>query len=183
MPPFMQNAGPFRPGFPAGPQGLGMQGPPQSPAQMAQPPAPQGLQQQQSGPDIMNTLFPPLPSQGGIAAVEQQLQYLTMNQHAQAPAVTGAQLQALLQQAQYQAARDAAGPTGAPAAEVGGTTAGAVDDAERAAQKAAGEQLIRNVEQRIQEHEMLEQKRKAKAAKIAALVSPAFSSNATTLQC
>jgi DNA topoisomerase 2-associated protein PAT1 len=119
---------------------------------------------------MMNTLFPPLPSQGGIAAVEQQVQYLTMNQHAQPPAITGAQLQALLQQAQYQAARESAGASSG-AAGVEGAASSAADVAERAAQKAAGEQLIRNVEQRIQEHEMFEQKRKAKAAKIAALVS------------
>lgn len=140
--------------------------------------APQMLQQQQQqqqrdGSAMMNTLFPPLPSQGGIAAVEQQLQFLTMNQHAQHPSLTGAQLHALLQQAQYQASREAAAPVpGAVAAEGGdkGSAAGP-DEAVRAAQKAAGEQLIRNVEQRILEHEMIEQKRKSKANKIASMVS------------
>lgn len=85
------------------------------------------------------------------------MQYLSMNQHTQHPSLVGAQLQALLQQAQIQAQKEA----------------GATEPAEQTEgqkQAAAGEELIRNVETRIREHEMMEAKRKSKAAKIASMV-------------
>ncbi|GAA5827985.1 hypothetical protein JCM11251_005678 [Rhodosporidiobolus azoricus] len=131
------------------------------------------------GKDLMSTLFPPLPSQqqGGppsVATVEQQLQYLTMNQHQQHPSLTGAQLQALLQQAHAQAssagvaasAVGGAGP-GAGADEKGGQgEEGGEEEKER---KKAAEELVRKVEERIMEHERMEEGRKRKAAKIAAM--------------
>ncbi|KAK4704468.1 hypothetical protein P7C70_g1747, partial [Phenoliferia sp. Uapishka_3] len=108
-------------------------------------------------PGGVGTLFPPLPSQKQRpVTVEQQLQYLSINQHAQHPSLTGAQLQALLQQAQIQAAEASAGDV-----------EGGEEKTEKEMQAAAGEELIRSVEKRIQEHEMMEQKRKRKASKIA----------------
>lgn len=152
---------PRGPGMPPGmnlPPGMGMpMGIPGMPGMMGMP-----------GPGMMMlpggvaTLFPPLPSQQQKpASVEQQLQYLTLNQHAQHPSLTGAQLQALLQQAQIQAAE-------AVVSHEEGEPEGEQTDKER--QTAAGEELIRNVERRIQEHEMMEQKRKRKATKIASFV-------------
>lgn len=128
--------------------------------------APQSMQQQMPPPvplnSMLTTLFPPLPSQATPVTVEQQLQYLTMNQHAQHPLQTGAQLQALLQQAHSQA-----------------SASGAAKDVEGAAsdQVLAGEELIRSVEARIREHEMLEQGRKRKAHKIASMVRPSVSAS------
>ncbi|GAA5878919.1 hypothetical protein JCM1840_000840 [Sporobolomyces johnsonii] len=112
-------------------------------------------------PNLMATLFPPLPSQqgqGSIASVEQQLQYLVLNQHAQHPSLTSAQLQALLQQAHAHAAREQAAVEGAVEGET------AEQDKAR-----AGDELIRKVEMRIMEHELAEQKRKKKAMKIASM--------------
>ncbi|KAK4052854.1 DNA topoisomerase 2-associated protein pat1 [Microbotryomycetes sp. JL221] len=114
--------------------------------------------QQASGTDV-GALFPPLPSQATVAALEQQLHYLTMNQHAQHPSLTNAQLQALLRQAQSQATRGVAFEGNETQSEAG-------NDSQF---KQASEQLIRNVEQRIREHEDLERRRKLKAAKIASM--------------
>ncbi|GAA5939285.1 hypothetical protein JCM1841_004845 [Sporobolomyces salmonicolor] len=112
-------------------------------------------------PNLMATLFPPLPSQQGqssIASVEQQLQYLVLNQHAQHPSLTSAQLQALLQQAHVHAAREQAAGEGAAEGET-----------EEQDKARAGDELIRKVEMRIMEHELAEQKRKKKAMKIASM--------------
>ncbi|SCZ91426.1 BZ3500_MvSof-1268-A1-R1_Chr1-2g01401 [Microbotryum saponariae] len=157
---------PFGPGMPMPPPH--MLGPGQSPSLPAQMLPPRGadtpFQGPPGAPPMMNTLFPPLPSQaGGLALVEQQLQFLTMNQHAQHPSLTSAQLQSLLQQAHSQANTETAA---APVGEKGDTVEG-----DEELKKKAGEDLIKVVEQRILEHEMLEQKRKRKAMKIAAMVS------------
>ncbi|SCV68000.1 BQ2448_121 [Microbotryum intermedium] len=161
MPPFGPGPGrmPMSPPY--------MLGPGQSPSMQAQTLPPQGagtlFQGPPGAPPMMNTLFPPLPPQaGGLTLVEQQLQFLNMNQHAQHPSLTSAQLQSLLQQAHSQASTEAAGPAG----EKGDAVEG-----DEEAKKKAGEDLIKVVEQRIMEHEMLEQKRKRKAMKIAAMVS------------
>lgn len=96
--------------------------------------------------NMLTTLFPPLPSQQAPPpTVEQQLEYLSMNQN-QHPSLTGAHLQSLLHQAHNQAQLE----------------------------PVAGEDLIRSVEARIREHEMLEHKRKRKAAKIASMVRDTF---------
>ncbi|KDE03800.1 hypothetical protein, variant [Microbotryum lychnidis-dioicae p1A1 Lamole] len=155
---------PFGPGMPMPPPH--MLGPGQSPSLPAQMLPPRGagtpFQGPPGAPPMMNTLFPPLPSQaGGLALVEQQLQFLTMNQHAQHPSLTSAQLQSLLQQAHSQANTETAA---APVGEKGDTVEG-----DEELKKKAGEDLIKVVEQRILEHEMLEQKRKRKAMKIAAM--------------
>lgn len=130
----------------------------QMPPQMLPPhlhPSQQGRQSplQPLQNNMINTLFPPLPSQQNVPVplltIEQQLQHLTMLQHGQHPSLTAAQLQGLLQQAQI---------------------ATSVSEA-KSEQAKAGEELIRNVEMRIREHEMMEQKRKSKAAKIASMVS------------
>ncbi|KAI5480813.1 DNA topoisomerase 2-associated protein PAT1 [Pseudohyphozyma bogoriensis] len=130
-------------------------GPLPPPSQQQPPPGlpPMGMGMPPPPPNQLATLFPPLPSQAGPASLEQQLQFLTMNQHAQHPSLTGAQLQALLQQAQMQAQKEAAGG----------------EQTEAQKQSAAGEELIRNVEERIREHEAMELKRKKKAAKIASM--------------
>ncbi|KAM0793635.1 hypothetical protein ACM66B_001067 [Microbotryomycetes sp. NB124-2] len=132
---------------------------------LSQPTPPLGLPGQTSGQtnvveqrSDMTTLFPPLPSQASVATLQQQLQYLTMNQHAQHPSLTNAQLQALLRQAQSQAARE--GP-GVNEQGIGGTS----DPDTREAR----EQLVLAVEQRIREHEAMEFRRKQKAAKIASM--------------
>lgn len=134
-----------------------------------QSPAPlQPLQQLPLQSNMLNTLFPPLPSQQQQQqqpqqpsiplTIEQQLNYLTMNQHAQHPSLTSAHLQNLLQQAQIEASQ-------------GQSKAGddAIEEEERT-KKVAADQLIRSVEMRIREHEMMEAKRKNKAAKIASMV-------------
>lgn len=136
------------------------------------PPLPPSVPQ---GANLMATLFPPLPSQSQIlhqqqlpptsnlAQVEQQLQFLTLNQHAQHPSFTSANLQSLLQQAQEHAAVESKAAEGFEE----GTLEGNVDDANR---RKAGEDLIRQVEARIREHEELEAMRKKKAMKIASMV-------------
>ncbi|GAA5849220.1 hypothetical protein JCM9279_005829 [Rhodotorula babjevae] len=134
----------------------------------------QGMPPQLAMANPLATLFPPLPSQAGpgaavvaappgtLAQVEQQLQLVTLHQNAQHPSLTGAQLQALLQQAQQVAAAAPPPESGHAAKPVEG------DDAE-ADKRKAGEELIRKVEARIVEHERLEAKRKQKALKIASM--------------
>ncbi|GAA5914092.1 hypothetical protein JCM6882_001845 [Rhodosporidiobolus microsporus] len=208
--PFQQ--GHSRPGSLAGPQPQGGS-PAPSPALMRQqlPPSQQGgFPQPPSGPptpgpgfpplgaplvagvgakggapDLMATLFPPLPSQqqqglqqpgmpmsmpmqgapASVATVEQQLHYLSVNQHAQHPSLTGAQLQALLQQAHAQASSASGG--GAEEGKVGEEGGEEKEEAER--KRRAAEELVRKVEERIMEHERMEEGRKRKAAKIAAM--------------
>lgn len=113
--------------------------------------------------NVMATLFPPLPSANPppppVVSLEQQLAYLTLNQHAQHPSLTGVQLQALLRQAQHQASLVKKGE--GEVVEV---------DSEDIEREKASEALIRSVENRIREHEELESKRKRKAAKIASMV-------------
>ncbi|GAA6033710.1 hypothetical protein JCM8097_004393 [Rhodosporidiobolus ruineniae] len=108
--------------------------------------------------DLMATLFPPLPSAAGVAAgpptvagVEQQLHLLSLSAGSQHPSLTSAQLQALLQQA-HAAGAGAEGEQG-----------------EEDEKKRAAEELVRKVEERILEHERMEERRKRKAGKIAAM--------------
>ncbi|GAA5873311.1 hypothetical protein JCM8547_007066 [Rhodosporidiobolus lusitaniae] len=120
-----------------------------------------------SNVDLMATLFPPLPSQAGpptVQGVEQQLAALsvTIAQGGQHPSLTGAQLHALLAQA---GAAKAEAEKGGEEKE-GGEGEGEKDVEER---KKAAEELVRKVEERIVEHERMEEARKRKAAKIAAM--------------
>lgn len=115
-------------------------------------------------PNLMATLFPPLPSQPGtIANVEQQLEVLAKIGPAQQhPSLMGAQLHALLQNAHAAAAavnKDATDGSDAPEG-----------DADAALKRQKAEELVRAVEQRIFEYEEAEQKRKRKAMKIASMV-------------
>ncbi|GAA5891812.1 hypothetical protein JCM8208_002898 [Rhodotorula glutinis] len=139
---------------------------------------PQGMPPQLAMANPLATLFPPLPSQAGpgvaaaqpgtLAQVEQQLQLVTLHQNAQHPSLTGAQLQALLQQAQ-QVAAAAPGPGGAESGDAAKAVEGDGDGDDEADKRKAGEDLIRKVEARIVEHERLEVKRKQKALKIASM--------------
>ncbi|GAA5884588.1 hypothetical protein JCM16303_000042 [Sporobolomyces ruberrimus] len=122
------------------------------------PPSPARL-----GPNLMATLFPPLPSLGqqplppqpplpaaNLAQVEQQLHLLTLHQYAQHPSLTSAHLNSLLQQAQQH-------------------TAAAADESGAADRRKTGDDIIRQVELRILEHEQLEALRRRKASKIASM--------------
>ncbi|GAA6000031.1 uncharacterized protein JCM10292_003590 [Rhodotorula paludigena] len=156
------------PAFIRPPPGPGTPGPAFPPLGAPAPgPLPAGQQQQQQpgGANLLATLFPPLPSQappGSVASVEQGLHFLSLHQHAQHPSLTGAQLQALLQQAQ--AVSVSAGATAGEGEQgVDGAAQGAED------KKRVGEELIRKVEARIMEHEAAELKRKKKAMKIASM--------------
>ncbi|GAA5923569.1 uncharacterized protein JCM15063_003689 [Sporobolomyces koalae] len=129
---------------------------------------PAGVQANAPPGNLMATLFPPLAAQpqqqvapaADLAQVEQQLHYLSMNHHAQHPALTSAHLHALLQQAQNHVAAggSALGPASPDA-----------DEDEDRQRRAAGEEIIKKVEMRILEHEMLEMARKKKAMKIASM--------------
>ncbi|GAA5991415.1 hypothetical protein JCM10908_003303 [Rhodotorula pacifica] len=117
------------------------------------------------GPQVLSTLFPPLPSQPDtVSSVQQQLEVLSRVGQAQHPSLMGAQLQALLQHAH------------AIVADVGKDAARteAVDqidsaDADAGMKRQKAEELVRAVEQRILEHEAAEQMRKRKAMKIASM--------------
>ncbi|GAA5899296.1 deadenylation-dependent mRNA-decapping factor PAT1 [Sporobolomyces salmoneus] len=137
------------------------------------PPPPSQHLAGNQGPNLMATLFPPLPSQGqqplpqqpvptaNLDQVEQQLHLLTLNQHAQHPSLTSAHLHSLLQQAQKHAAAQGTSD---------GTDLENSDENEEAERKrAAGEEIIKRVEMRIMEHERMEMMRKKKAMKIASM--------------
>ncbi|BGP12158.1 hypothetical protein JCM10213_004723 [Rhodosporidiobolus nylandii] len=154
-------------GFPQPPSGPPTPGSAFPPLGAAGPVVPQAPR----GQELMATLFPPLgavpppPQQQGpptVQSVEQQLQHLSMHGHTQHPSLTGAQLQSLLQMAQFQAATASASVAGAAA------EGGEVSEEEREKKRAA-EELIRKVEERILEHERQEEKRRRKAQKIAAM--------------
>ncbi|BGO98946.1 DNA topoisomerase 2-associated protein PAT1 [Rhodotorula toruloides] len=138
------------PAFGRPPQGPGTPGPAFPPlGASATSPVPAAA----GGPNLMATLFPPLPSASGAqgpVSVEQGLQMLSLSQHTQHPSLTGAQLQALLHQAQSQAQ-------------------GGGEGGEEEEKKKAADELVRMVEKRIMEHEEAEGRRKRKAAKIASM--------------
>lgn len=142
------------PAFGRPPQGPGTPGPAFPPLGTTSPTPAAAA----GGPNLMATLFPPLPSapgaQGLPVSVEQGLQLLSLSQHTQHPSLTGAQLQALLHQAQSQSQAQGRGEGGE----------------EEEQKKKAADELVRMVEKRIMEHEVAEARRKRKAAKIASMV-------------